>query len=175
MKTKPKKVVHAKKKVVRVSINEKKMPDEEPTTPPPPTAAELYGRKVAAATAEMKAMLYQPAITEICVVDCCGVFGYLIPWALWKAQATPIVPTRDFSRPFVYLYSLKGQLDNASAKMSVIPTGAAYEIASVCLDDFIGNEYIPSIWHSVFNRIRAQYTDGLRLRVHGVGANAPTA
>lgn len=51
-----------------------------------------------------------PDTQQINVVDCCGVFGYLIPWASWKARPLPIVPTRDFSRPHIFLYSVAGQL-----------------------------------------------------------------
>lgn len=41
---------------------------------------------------------------EIRVFDCCGEFGYSIPWAQWKTREVPIVPTRSTKRRFVYLW-----------------------------------------------------------------------
>lgn len=68
----------------------------------------------------LEAITFQPPV-EISVVDCCGVFGHLIPWSLWKCRNPPIVPTRNFKQPYIYLFSSAGQFAAEQIKHRITP------------------------------------------------------
>ncbi len=88
---------------------------------------------------------------EICVVDCCGVYGWLIPWPLWKCRRLPIVPTRDFERPYIYLYSLAGQLGRDM--LAVAPRYPWPATPAILLDDYIDWDSKQVDWHRVALKI----------------------
>ena len=72
------------------------------------------------------------------VIHCCGVFGYLLPWAEWMGMhPRPIYPTRDHEKDFIYLYSYKGQLGNADTEEYVAPKDWPTMRRAVNIDDFI--------------------------------------
>ncbi len=78
---------------------------------------------------------------EIPVFHCCGVFGWMIPWGQWCSRNDVLIPaTQDQRRPYVYLYSLAGQLEPAG-KDRVRPEGSWTTsenfIGSVCIDPYI--------------------------------------
>lgn len=94
-----------------------------------------------------------PALVE--VVDCCGVYGWLIPWALWKCGRVPITSTRDFQRPYIYLYSIVGQLGHSPR--AVIPRKRGEQPSyDVCLDHFIDFDSKQADWEGVRRDILAQ-------------------
>jgi hypothetical protein len=79
--------------------------------------------------------------TPIRIIDCCGAFGYLIPWGEWKALTPAIVPVRESGGlPFIYLYSIAGQLGKKVDEDLVRPSPdktPREQIVAINLDKYI--------------------------------------
>lgn len=98
--------------------------------------------------------------TEIRVYDCCGMLGWYIPWATWKAHSSlPLVPTRRFDQPHVYLYSDKAQFDQSRTLRPPMRAIATQMLGVVCLDNYISAVTQAVMWSDVEREIRKQYQD----------------
>lgn len=88
------------------------------------------------------------------VWHCCGIFGYLLPWAEWMNHR--IYPTQDASQPYVYLYSCVGQVFSDEMQASVLRSAlspAENQIATLCLDGYMTPTGLPN-WDAVLTQLR---------------------
>ncbi len=80
---------------------------------------------------------------EIPIFHCCGVFGWYIPWGSWCSQRDTLIhATQSIERPYVYIYSLRGQLGNPHREEMVNPHGKNQPncMGTVNVDSFVSTD-----------------------------------
>jgi hypothetical protein len=106
---------------------------------------------------EMRDYINGELLNQVLVIDCCGSFGWDIPWSSWKARLPlPIVPTRLPSRPYVFLYSDVGQAADKNYPVGP-PSPQVNQLFAVNVDECL---YIPDRrvnWTLVADRISEKY------------------
>jgi len=88
----------------------------------------------------------------VLIWDCCGKYGYTIPWAEWKAGSLwPIGATFDPKQPFLFLYSQRGQenplLPQAMCHTHMHSAGGCYH--SLCIDAYLSPDGLTVDWRAV--------------------------